>query len=325
MKKLYLACAAGIFLISGTAMAQTDLTATIAPETIVASTAPAPAPTRNNGDQPIEITASKSVEWQRNDQKYIARENVVITQGAVTINSDLAVADYRDSAKSSMEIWQMTAEGNVTIVSDGNTATGSKAVYDVDSAVATLTGDNLKLISPDQVVTATERMEYHPNTRQAKAIGNAKVLRGEDTLSANSITAIFKDNSAAKPDSTGSPAGTGNLERIDAVGNVVIVTPTETLRGARSVYNAATNTADLSGNVKIERGKNILEGEKATVNLTTNVSTMYAGAGKDGRVTGRFYPGSDKKAGNAPKTAVPAPSNPNPPVAAPINPATVTP
>lgn len=164
------------------------------------------------------------------------------------------------------------------------------------------------------VVAVKERMEYYPNTRQAKAIGNAKVVRAKDTLSANVITATFKDDKAPNTQTTNNNApATGNLDRIDAEGNVVIVTPTETLRGKRGVYRAATNTAEITGDVKIERGPNIIEGQRAEVDLTTNISKMYGGEKGGGRVRGLFFPGSQPKSGEQ------APSP------APQNPATVTP
>jgi lipopolysaccharide export system protein LptA len=186
-------------------------------------------------------------------------------------------------------------------------------VNEVHTSVHTLKGENLRLHSPDQVVTCNQKMEYFPNTRQARAVGNAKVVRGQDTLSANTITATFKDKSAAAPANASAPAGTGNLDRLDAEGNVVIVTPSETLRGNRGIYRADTNIAELIGNVKIERGPNILEGERAEVNLTTNVSKMFGSESGTGRVRGVFFPGSEKKPG----TQAPSPS--------PTNPATVVP
>ena len=84
---------------------------------------------QTNSEQPIEITASKSVEWLRNQNQYVARENVIVTQGNMQIFSDLLTADYRDGATSSTEIWQITAEGNVQIRDDKNTAYGDKGVY----------------------------------------------------------------------------------------------------------------------------------------------------------------------------------------------------
>lgn len=288
-----------------------------------------PATAQQNDDQPIEITAIKSVEWLRDQKKYIARENVVVTQGTMKLNADTVTADYREGATSSMEIWQLTAEGNVVIVSEGNTATGEKAVYDVPQGITTLTGQNLKLVSPDQTVTASEKMEYFTNQRHARAVGNAKVVRGKDTLSAKTISAYFKDGAASNKPQQNSPAGTGNLDRLEAEGNVVIVTPTETLRGAKAIYRADNNTAELTGNVKIQRGPNVLEGARAEVNLTTNVSKMFGGSGGDGRVRGVFFPGSDKPAGKTapapqPQSPAEAQSQSQPlPLPAPAAPATV--
>lgn len=299
----------------------------------------------SNAGQPIEITASKSVDWMRNDKQYVARENVVVTQGSVTIKSDLLTADYREGATSSMEIWQLSAQGNVTIADDKNTAYGDMGVYDVDTGVATLTGSNLKLVSPDQTVTAVEKMEYFANEKKARAVGHAKVIRANDTLTASTITAFFKeDGSAAKPSATQgggtSPlGGSGALDRLEADGNVIIKTPTETLYGQKAIYKAATNTAELIGKVRVERDKNVLEGARAEVNLTTNVSKMFGSDKQGERVRGVFYP-SDKKTAKpqsapaatpaAPKTApmtqtAPVPSAPaaepqspeNPPVAPP--------
>lgn len=291
---------------------------------LAATSAFAQTPTGN--EQPIEITASKSVEWLRGQNQYVARENVVVTQGTMIMHSDLLTADYRDGATSSMEIWQITADGNVQIKDDTNTAYGDKGVYDVTNGIAVLTGQDLKLVSPDQTVTARDRMEYHSTTRMAKAIGNAKVVRPTDTLTASTITAYFKDNSAAKTaapaaqSSSASPLGGGSLDRLEADGNVVITTATEILRGSKAVYRADRNTAELTGNVKIERGPNVMEGNRATVDLNTNVSKMFGSNTEGGRVRGIFYPSSNKsdKEGQPKKPEAAAPAAPvTPPAPAP--------
>ena len=67
------------------------------------------------------------------------------------------------------------------------------------------------------------------------------------------------------------------------------------LTGDRGIYQASTNIAELHDNVKITRGPNVLEGEKAQVNLETNVSKISGGSGETGRVRGVFYPGSEEK------------------------------
>lgn len=255
----------------------------------------------SNSAQPIEITARKTVEWLRNQKQYVAREDVIVTQGAMTLKSDLLTADYRDGAQSSMEIWQLTAAGHVQIADDANSAYGDNAVYDVIKGVAVLTGTDLRLVSPDQTVTAKDRMEYHANERKALAIGKAKVVRAHDTLSADALTAYFKDGaSSAQPQQNAAqtiPGAGGGLDRLEAAGNVVIKTPTETLYGSTATYQAASNTATLSGKVRIERGPNILEGSRAEVDLNTNISKLFGGAEDGGRVRGVFFPGSEKKEG----------------------------
>lgn len=265
--------------------------------------APAMAQQANSG-QPIEITASKTVEWLRNEKQYVARENVIVTQGNMQILSDLLTADYREGKASSMEIFQITADGNVRIKDDSNTAYGDKGVYDVTEGVAVLTGENLRLVSPDQTVTAKDRMEYHSNARMAKAVGDARVVRAKDTLTASTITAYFKDQSAPKTATTANaPVASGNLDRLEAEGNVVITTPTEVLRGSKAVYRADSNIAEVTGKVKIERGQNVMEGARAEVNLNTNVSKMFGSGKEGGRVRGVFFPGSDKGEKKAPLPA----------------------
>lgn len=288
------------------------------------------APAVKNSAQPIEITATKTVEWLRNDKQYVARENVIVTQGAMTLKSDLLTADYRESPASSMEIWQMTADGNVTISDEGNTAYGDKAVYDVTGGVATLTGGDLKLVSPDQTVTAQEKMEYHANERKALAVGKAKVVRAKDTLSADTLVAYFKESSNVQPAATQAPSesvpGVGSgLDRLEALGNVVIKTPTETLYGNKGTYRASTNTAELAGKVRIERGPNILEGDRAEVDLNTNVSKLFGNKETGGRVRGVFFPGSENKDSLKGQDKKPAPVTQTPPAApvpAPVTPAT---
>lgn len=238
---------------------------------------PGPNPDR---DKPLEITADQTLEWHRDTKQYIARGAVVVKQGAVTIMADTMTADYRETETASFEIYRLTADGSVRIVSQGNAATGDKAVYDVDSGTAVMTGNALRLTGPDQTVTARDSFEYRVTEGLLKAIGRAKVTRGKDTLEADILSAIFATDTQ----------GARQLRRATADGGVVITTPTERLTGRSGVYDAATDIATLRGGVTIRRGPNVLEGDSAEVNLATNVSTMRSGEEGGGRVRGVFYP-----------------------------------
>lgn len=275
-----------LLLIAGNAMAQNAM------------------PTGSNSDKPIEITAGNSLEWHRNDNKYIARGQVKATQGDTSIFSELLTADYRAGKTSSNEIYQLTAEQNVRIQNPTTTLYGEKAVYDVDKAYAVMTGNNLKMESPEQIVTARDRMEYWSQKGEALAIGNAKVVRGEDTINADVVKAVFHET----------PTGR-EIKTLHANGNVVIVTPTETLTGDNGIYYSATNTAEIVGNVKIVRGPNVLEGVRGEVDLNTNISKIFGApeavgttGANPGRVRGIFYPGSDKAPAQGQTAPAPAPT-----------------
>lgn len=255
---------------------------------------------RGNADKPLEITADQTLEWRRNDSQYIARGNVMAKQGDVSIAADLLTADYRDGGPSSgQQIYRLTATGNVRILSQGSTAEGDRAVYEVDKGLATMTGQSLKLSSPGQTVTARDRFEYWVNQGRLTAIGQAHVIRDQDTIDAQTMSAIFTQDPKT---------GSRTLSRLEASGSVLITTPAETLRGDKGDYDAATTIATLTGHVVIKRGPNTLEGDSADVNLTTNISRMHGGgeSGSGGRVRGVFYPGSQDNPAAAPPETQPA-------------------
>ena len=238
-------------------------------------------------DAPLEITADDSLEWHRTEKTFIAKKNALAKQGETNIAAQTLTAHYREDAKGKIEIVKLTAEDQVIITSNDTTAYGKKAVYDLDSGLATMTGNNLKMTGPDQTVTAQDRFEYWINDSRLSAIGRAKVTRLEDTIEADTVSAIFTEDES----------GARVLHSMEAIGNVVITTPTEIITGSHGIYHSKTNIAELSGGVQIKRGPNILEGAKAQVNLNTNVSKMYGSAQNGGRVRGIFYPGSEEKPG----------------------------
>ena len=265
-------------------------------------TKPAPAQTTQSKD-PVEISAVETLEWDRANKQYIARGAVEVQQGSMFLTCDTLTADYDEDASGKTNITTIHATGNVVLRDTENTAYGDQGTYDVVGGYAKLTGNNLKLVMPDQTITARDQLEYWRFKGQASAIGNAKVDRGEDIITAEKITAFFSEKTK----------GANSIDRIEAYNNVTITTPEEVLTGDNGTYNAANDTASLIGNVKIVRGPNELEGARAEVNLTTNISKMFAqgteGAGTarsaDGRVRGIFFPGSeDKKA--SPSTPAPA-------------------
>lgn len=240
--------------------------------------------------EPLEISAQESLEWHRNEKFFKASKDVVAKQGQTVLRAAVMTAEYKESAGKSMDIHTIKADGSVRIETGTNKAYGEHATYDLKKGYAVMTGRGLKMESPEQTVTATDRFEYWVQKGELSAVGNAKAVRAGDTLESERIQAYFTQ------DSKGSRA----LKSLEATGQVVITTETEVLTGERATYDAQTNLAQLIGNVKVRRGPNILEGDRAEVDLKTNISKMFGSKTNGGRVKGVFFPGSEK----SPQTAV---------------------
>ncbi|UKV14427.1 hypothetical protein L6172_20650 [Thalassospiraceae bacterium SW-3-3] len=121
----------------------------------------------------------------------------------------------------------------------------------------------------------------------AVARGNAVAISDDRTLRGDVLTARFEVGKN----------GENELSRIDGNGNVTIRTPTDFVVGNQGVYDAKTGIATLVGSVKITRGENQLNGDRAVVDLNTGVSRLTANGNGDGksRVRGLLVPEKDEE------------------------------
>ena len=216
-------------------------------------------------------------------QQYIARGNARAAQGDMEVFADVLTANYRPDAEGENEIYQIDIVGNVRIVSPGETVYAEVGRYDLDQAVMVLRGDNLRIVTAEDVITARDSLEYWEELQVAVARGNAVAVRGDQKLRADSLTAHLREDDKGKTE----------IRRIDAVGGVQISTPSEYISGNKAVYYVQRRFATLSGAVKVTRGENQLNGEYAEVDLVTGVSKLMAGPpGSDSpqRVRGLLTP-----------------------------------
>jgi len=262
--------------------------------------------------QELQVFADQGIEWHAEDLRVIATGNAKAVRGTMTVDADSLTAYYRQGAKGD-EIWRLDADGAVTIRSPTDTATGVKAVYDLDQAVLVLKGHPARLVTPTDTFQASEAIEYWETRKMAVLRGDAVATRGDRTLRADVITAHFRDKNPAGakggPGPAAAPAspaggakaaggGAGedslDLQRADAYGHVILTTATETITGDRGDYVEETGIATLSGAVKMTReGGNQLEGGWAYVNMKTGISKLFPAppsGGGPARVQGVFIP-----------------------------------
>jgi lipopolysaccharide export system protein LptA len=293
---------------------------------------------------PITVTAENGLEWQQNLQEVIATGNARAVRGNVTVTADKLIAHYRRKAQppgtapakpdagpppaadptalpggadtGNNEIYRLEAVGDVHIDTQTDHATGDHATYDIDQAVLLMTGHNLRVVTPNDTLTARDSMEYWTQKHMAVARGDAVLITNDARrIAADVLVAYTVDNHqpgaapakptpvAAKPDDP--LAASGKLQKVEAIGDVVIRTQLDYVTGDRGVYVPDTGIARVAGHVRITRGQNQLDGQEAEVNLKTNISRLLSSP-SGGRVQGLVMPNDSTAQGALPGEAKPA-------------------
>lgn len=294
---------------------------------------------------PLAITAVAGIEWHQAQQEVIATGDAKAVRDNVTVTADRLIAWYRkkgvaasgaaqppqaglaeDADTGGNEVYRVQAQGHVHIFTQTDQIWGDQATYDLDQAVLVITGRDLKLTTPTQVLTARDDMEYWSQRHMAVARGDAVAVTNDGRrLQADTLVAYTTAAPATPPQGTpvgtpvatqvaakpGSPASaqdplasSGKLEKVEAYGHVVVRTVTDTVTGDRAVYVPDSGIARVAGKVRITRGENQLNGSEAVVDLKTGVSRLLAG--DTGRVEGLVVPNDQTNQ----QLATPAPPRP---------------
>ena len=220
----------------------------------------------SGSNEPIEILADNGIEWQQENLTFLARGNAKAIRGNASVFANELQAYYRESSTGSTTIWRLDAIGNVKIKTQGQLAYGDKAVYQLEKGILVLSGKKIKLVAGKDVITANKQLEYWEKKLMAVARGNAYVVREKKSLRADVLASYFQTDKS----------GENKLYRIDAFDNVKIVTQKNTAFANRGVYNVESGIATLTGSVKLKRGKNVLTGCSAKVNLGSGVSKIFS-------------------------------------------------
>jgi lipopolysaccharide export system protein LptA len=161
-------------------------------------------------------------------------------------------------------------------------ATNSKAPVDI-------VADNLETNNSSCVATWT---------------GNAEALQDNARLRADVIKIFNKPGPAKPAKSSSTNTGCGELDRIEAHGNVYMVKPDQRVRGNDAVYVAGSTTFTVTGDVVAVQGQNVVRGDKMVFNTDTGEGQVVGGAkgrGAKDRPRGVFYPQQSSSGSDKPK------------------------
>jgi lipopolysaccharide export system protein LptA len=285
---------------------------------------------------PIEVTSRDGFEWNENAQTVTANTDARAVRGDVTVLADQLIAHYRkknapaqpqpaaatpgDTDTGSNEIYRLDAVGHVRIVTPTDEAMGDKAVYDIDQSVLVMTGHNLRLTTPQYVMTARDSMEYWSQQHMAVGRGNAVVVATDGRRLSGDVLVGYTTPATPAPATSATPApgaaaakptgsdinSSGKLQRVEAFGNVEVRTQTDDVRGDRGVYLPDGSLARVVGNVRIVHGQNVITGPAADLNMNTGIAHVLSTPAN--RVEGLIMPNS---AQSPPGSSAAAPKGPS--------------
>ncbi len=135
---------------------------------------------------------------------------------------------------------------------------------------------------------SADRLEVKQKENIALFTGNVVVTQSDISLVSDRITVFYEGD--RQEDSTAS------ISRLDASGNVVMTSPTETIKSTWGVYDFAERIITLGGEVELSNDDGLIRSPRLQLNLATGQITMDGGrveGGTPDRVTGQFSPPSD--------------------------------
>ncbi|MFK4511848.1 LPS ABC transporter substrate-binding protein LptA [Bradyrhizobium daqingense] len=149
---------------------------------------------------------------------------------------------------------------------------------------------------PIQIEAAS--LEMRDKKKEATFAGNVKVVQGDTTMTSKTLV-VFYDSGGDKPaapppgakgakapmqSATPGPGGSSSIKRLEARGNVVVTQKDQVVTGETAVFDTRTNLITMlgggGGQVVLTQCKNVMRGDRLTVDMTTGVSRVESDTGR---------------------------------------------
>lgn len=253
--------------------------------------------------QTLRVEADQQLEWHRDDQQYIARGNAVLTTQEMTLKAETITADYTDTPdktadnsadseepqNSKKRIISITGSGQADIIyldAQGQETHGQAETihYDRQEDILTLTGmpasGVIRVTRDGNITEANNSITYHRATGIITNIGDTatKFTDGRQIFGDKAVTITNPED--------------GKIMRITITGNARILHPDtngsiQEATGDHAIYDAATDTVTVTGNVILTEADNILQGDKAVMKIGEGTSVLSSDSDNN-RVSGQF-------------------------------------
>lgn len=125
-------------------------------------------------------------------------------------------------------------------------------------------GSSLRLDGSALEITA-DSFEVDQSTGASSFQGNVLAVQGGMRISAQALHLEY---------AAGARAGTRRIGTLTATGDVAMVTETEAIEAQRAVYSMADQRLEMSGDVVLVQGENLLSGQRFVADLRAGTGRM---------------------------------------------------
>lgn len=131
-------------------------------------------------------------------------------------------------------------------------------------------------MAEDEVEVTADRFVVMENQNQATFSGNVVIVQGTTTVRADTVDVHYGEG------------GASDIESFEAVGHLIITTPTQKVTGQRGTYDPKNRVMHVFGDVVSESDSGRVTGTALKVDFIANTTEFSNGDGT--RVTGVFNP-----------------------------------
>lgn len=152
----------------------------------------------------------------------------------------------------------------------------------------------LRKNEPIEIVS--DRMEALQEKKMVVFSGNAEATQGDIKLRTDRLSIYYKDAGQKKGKEGKQNIGTaGEMDRIEAKGNVRITQKQMSATGDEAIYYQETAQIVMTGNPVLQDGNNTIKGCRIVIFINENRGKVeQCGTGSSGRVTAIIHPQGKK-------------------------------
>ncbi|MEN6319019.1 MAG: lipopolysaccharide transport periplasmic protein LptA [Syntrophaceae bacterium] len=159
---------------------------------------------------------------------------------------------------------------------------------------ATATDTKKKPVAKDQPIEiVSDRLDAYNEKKMVVFSGNAVATQGDKIIKSDRLLLYYKKGPQT-PEKKGSKdiSSTGDLEKIEAEGHVIVTQGERTVTGHLATFYQDTQKIIMTGNAVMREGRNIIRGDRIVVYLDEDRGIVEGD--NNSRVKATIYP-EDRK------------------------------